>query len=369
MKITDIKIYQYKIPLRKNLKINNTEINTRVGYIVIVNDQEDSTGAGEVSPLPGLHKESSASSLNQLKQVIQFLLHQEIPGNLQKLKGGFTRWLSQYHLYPSVQFGIESAILNLLASHYKKPLYSLLSDRYQENIPVNGLVVSSDPRIYMIIQKMIDQGYTSIKIKVGNLEIDREIKIINTIIKLTDGKALLRLDANRSWEIDRALYFINSINKQNIEYIEEPLKNSTILDRLYSKTKIPLAIDESLFTDHLMSNDLSFLNKKWLRAIILKPSLIGGLDKTVQYINLAEKSNKLAVISDTFHSGIGISFLACFAAAKIIRKTAAGLNTYDWFTNDLLKQRLSLNHGLCNISNVNKKSKKLKMSLLKKIDM
>ena len=165
------------------------------------------------------------------------------------------------------------------------------------------------------------------------------------------------------------LHFINSINKESIEYIEEPLKDPGKLEDLFIKTKISIALDESLLNLNLESLKSSILSMNWLYALILKPSILGGLEKTMRYVDISERTNKIAVISDTFHSGIGISLLACFAAAKIKRNSAAGLNTYQWLAKDLLRQRLTINRSSLNLSNTYSKSKNLKTSLLTKIDI
>ena len=375
MKIKKFEIFQYQLPLNRILHIKNHAINIRTGFLIILADQEGYNGIGEISPLPGLHHENNDHNLEILKICKQNIINREIPPNFEKLDGGFIEWLEQYNLSPSVQFGIESAVLNLLADKYNIPLYSLLSNRYHKNIYINALLSCHDPHIYEKCRKLIARNFQSIKIKVGTTPelslsgIDQEIKIINNINKLIKKKCYLRLDANQAWDLEQAVYFINSIDRENIEYIEEPLKNPAKHEELYNKTKISIALDESLLKWNFNTFQSSLLSMNWVYALILKPSLLGGLDKTMRYIDLSERMNKISVISDTFHSGIGISLLACFAAAKLKRKTAVGLNTYHWLAKDLLKQRLSFNRGICNISTIYIKSKNVKMSVLEKIDI
>ncbi len=58
MIIKDFELFQFQLPLRTPLKIANKEISNRDGLILKITDESNNIGVGEISPLPGLHKEN-----------------------------------------------------------------------------------------------------------------------------------------------------------------------------------------------------------------------------------------------------------------------------------------------------------------------
>lgn len=154
-----------------------------------------------------------------------------------------------------------------------------------------------------------------VKLKVGqNLEND-----IERIKQLHALGCSIRLDASRRWNMEEALQFAKRCTVP-IEYIEEPLRKSGELSRFYSKTGLPLALDETLY-----------LNEPWegiegVTTLILKPSALGPLRRTRE---LADRG-KDVVISSCFESETGIAFLKELSAA-INPGKYAGLDTLRFF--------------------------------------
>jgi len=131
---------------------------------------------------------------------------------------------------------------------------------------------------------------------------------------------------------------------------------------LYKETGLPIALDESL-TEISPEN---FIHKHWINTLIIKPALIGSVKKTLEFINLAKTNGIKTVISDTFHTGIGLSFLIRLASI-IAEPTPMGFDTYSWLDDDILLERLPIEDGSFDLKTVMDLGSKVDFSKLVKV--
>jgi o-succinylbenzoate synthase len=228
---------------------------------------------------------------------------------------------------------------------------------------INALLSGTTEQILEKVYHYLKEGFTVFKLKVGRNTIEEDIRLVNKIGSQIEGKSLLRLDANLAWSLEDALHFLQNINRKNIEYIEEPLKKYDGLQILFDKTNIPIALDENI----LRIPAHSFIPPSWLKAIVIKPTAIGGLEKSIQLIRFAEENGIKPVVSDTFQSGVGLSLLIAISTAINKKDIAMGFDTYSWLKEDILIQRLNFNANIIDIKNFLDIISNLDYSKLKKI--
>jgi o-succinylbenzoate synthase len=338
LKIKNIEIFRYRLPLHSQLPVFGKPIETRTGCLIQINSDSGEFGYGEIAPLPSLHDEDLEKALPQLKLWQLKLSDRTIPENLERLNGRFEKWFADNCLFPTVRFGIETAVLNLLAKSRKISLASLLASHYQKRVAVNGLVDGNNREILLQVSKLFEQGLTTIKMKVGRNSIDEDVEIIKMLNQRYAGEIKLRLDANRSWEYEDAMMFSNTINKIMIEYIEEPLKDFKLLEKYHKNTGIPVALDESLSE----ISPYALKEFSYATALVLKPSVIGGFEKCTWFIREGKNLGMYPVISCAFQSGVGLSATVNFAASLNPGSTAMGFGTMKWFKKDILSEPISI---------------------------
>ena len=137
MKIVDITLYKYELPLIRPLMIKGYAINTRCGVIISLTDESGFTGLGDAVPLPGLHDESLEDAIEELVKI-------------QKAKK-----LSGIAL-PSVRFAVEGATLDLTIQKEK-----VFDGIEKLHIPVNALMMGNDISEF---ESLCDAGFKVIKI-------------------------------------------------------------------------------------------------------------------------------------------------------------------------------------------------------------
>lgn len=362
MKLFSVELYRYQLKLNSPLLVKGRKSDIREGLIVRVQSSNSQEGFGEITPLSGFSQETLEDALDQMKSFKSFLLSESIPDHLEKMDERFENWLSRFNLLPSVRFGLEMAILNLLANQKQITLGKLLSDTHHENIRLSGLLQGTKQEVISELKKLLDQGYQSFKLKVGgNLEEDIEKTL--AVIKIINGKALLHLDANQNWNLNHAIQFVEEIGLASIEYVEEPFQDTNMIEEFVMRTTVPVALDES-FTgmnfDEIKSID-------GVDLLILKPTMIGSIEKTFKYIKEGKRLALTMVISSMFESGIGVLTLANLAGLTA-HVNYAGIDTLKWFKEDLLLEPLQTKQGRMDISKRSIHSKDINFKLLTKIN-
>ena len=356
-------IFQYELPLILPIQVTQTQINIRSGFIIRIWNEKNYSGFGEIAPLPSLHNETPDLALQNLRDLQTIFIESEIPHYLDGLDGGFEKWFNGKEMLPSVRFGLEMAVLNLIANQNNQTLGSLLSKNFQKKIDLNGLVSGNKNQIIQQVERLIQEGYQTIKFKVGRKSVEEDIQSVREVKKIVNNETRLRFDANRNWSLPDAIQFGKAIGYENIEYIEEPLSDISKLDIFYDQTGIPIALDESL--QDIPMKDLE--NIKGLKTFVIKPSLMGGFERSMEFIQFGKVHNIYSVISSTFESCIGLTSLADFASSLNPGDVAMGLDTHKWFKEDLLENGFHSNHGKVDIELLRESSKLVRQELLKNI--
>ncbi|MCL5985089.1 MAG: o-succinylbenzoate synthase [Actinobacteria bacterium] len=357
MIISDIKLKKYEINLNKPLWVKGFKITCRHGIIIMLKTSEGEIGYGEVSPLPNFHQENFKEAAGQLIEIKDKIIRYEIDENLFTFNKQLSSPFENLGLFPSVQFGLEMALLNIF---YSKKNYSFFSREDAGKITVNKLIPKGTSLSKKYVKEIINDGFKSIKIKVGHNSPDVDIDRVLKLKSFLPQNISIRLDANGSWSLEDAIYFVLKTGKDNIEYIEDPLNDLRKLKLFYHKTRFPIAIDESLL--EFCKNHI--FNNKIITAVVLKPSLIGGFFKTAYFINKARSKHIKVILSNTLQTGPALSAIALFAAQMGLYDTPMGLDTLQYFHEDLLKEYFPIENGEINLFKLIEIFRKIRLDLL-----
>jgi O-succinylbenzoate synthase len=357
LKIKSVDLYSYEIPLIFPLIIRNHTISKRNGYIVKLTTHSGLSGYGDIAPLPGLHTEMWDEIPDALKNITRYLLEHTFGWDLAFSEIDST----DYNIPTSLKFGLESAILNLIDLQMKNSDMNYYFSDLVEKIEINALIDPTERPVEQAFSEKISRGFSCIKVKTGRQSLEADIRMVKRLYEIAGESVLLRIDSNRSWSLGDALQFCNGVPSRAIEYLEEPLRDPYELPKLFQLTYFPLAVDESLEEN----KPESLLNEKWVSAAVVKPAVIGGIFRTFKLLHQADKLQKKVIISDTYHSGIGVSMLTRIAAIRREKITAAGLDTYSRLKEDILQERLSIEGGVVHLNDVQRKSQNLNFGVLR----
>lgn len=302
-------IYRYTLPVEAGVILRHQRLKQREGLIVHLKCGT-LEGWGEIAPLPEFSEESVDEAQTQ---AIEWLAAwDEARCNNQKMPLD--------NLYPSVAFGLSCALAEL-------------KNRINEegNYYTAPLCYGDPDELYQQLDEM--PGEKVAKIKVGLYEANRDGLIADMLLEaIPDLK--LRLDANRSWSLEKAAQFARYVHpsrRPRIQFIEEPCKTVELSREFAKEHDIAIAWDETV-----REEGFECKAEPHLTAIVIKPTLVGSLEKCIELIEKAHAQGLIAVISSSIESSLGLTQLARIAQ-QYTPEVTPGLDTLDLMEGQLLR--------------------------------
>jgi O-succinylbenzoate synthase len=237
----------------------------------------------------------------------------------------------------SVRFGLELAVWNLYAASSGRTLPELVTPSPRAVVPVNGLLAGSPADVLADARRMKDAGYRSIKLKVGTRTVAEDVALVRALGEELGVGISLRLDANRAWGYQEAAEFAGGAAGMRFEYVEEPLSDPAWLPDFVRELGVPVALDESL-----VGMEPENVQESFAVAFVLKPTLLGGISRTLRMAERALRLGVTPVVSSAYESGVGTAALVALAAGIGDRPVPAGLDPYRAMAEDVLETLLNL---------------------------
>ena len=357
--IANVETATFSLPLRHPTTTSvGATSSTRDGWLLRVTLDDGSVGLGECSPLPGLHRETRAESGAQLAVVASLLERVDVPTNVTLLNGAFTSWIedvvgvrSSGELFPSVRFAVESAVTNALAASAGKTLSRIMTGddgrAEVDDVLVNGLVDAATDvdAARREARALVDAGYACLKVKVargaGSEGARADAERLAAIRQEVGPNVILRADANRGWDLGEALDFGARAQELGVglQYVEEPTRASHEIAAFHFTTGVPVALDETIDDILRESTDFAAASAAIARvadrstgivAVVLKPSVVGGVEATASVARIAMSRGVRPVLSSAFESGVGLSVIGHLAATldDVLREDVAAAKEF-----------------------------------------
>ncbi|HGY4720008.1 o-succinylbenzoate synthase [Citrobacter amalonaticus] len=286
-------VYRWQIPMDAGVVLRDRRLKTRGGLYVRLHDGERQ-GWGEISPLPGFSQETQEEAQVALLAWVDGWLQGEdaLPD------------------MPSVAFGVSCALAEIAGTLPEAADYRAAP------------LCTGDPDD-LVLQLADMPGEKVAKVKVGLYEAVRDGMVVNLLLEAIP-ELRLRLDANRAWTPLKAQQFAKYVNpdyRNRIAFLEEPCKTRDDSRAFARETGIAIAWDESL-----READFVFEAEEGIRAVVIKPTLTGSLEKVREQVQAAHALGLTAVISSSIESSLGLTQLARIAA-WLTPDTIPGLDT------------------------------------------
>jgi len=334
MKLARFDLYRYSLPFSRPLPLGGITRFQREGILLRLSGDDGSEGWGETAPLPGFSVESQSEAASQLRRLAGSMVGREVKEDWVDPYGEFGRELDR--VAPSVRFGFELAVWNLYAPSSGRTLPEVVTPFPRAVVPVNGLLAGSPAEVLVEARRKSDAGYRSIKLKIGTRTVAEDVALVRALGEGLGEDISLRLDANRLWDYEEAAEFVRGTAGVRFEYVEEPLADPERLPDFVGEFGVPVALDESL-----VGMEPEKL-EAFAVAFVLKPTLLGGISRTLRAAGRAHRLGVTPVISSAYESGVGTAALVALAAGIGDRPVAAGLDTYHMMAEDVLETPLNL---------------------------
>lgn len=316
---------------RETFKTKDTYL-LKVGY-----ENEEVFGVGECSPLWTLSVDPRAQYPKQLDWVCEHI-------------NDWERFLYSDELfdYPSIQFGLETALLDL-QNGGRKIIFPSKFTNGLDQIEINGLIWMGDYNFMaQQIEDKIKLGFNCVKLKIGAIDWEAEKKLLSFIRNRFSAKEIeLRVDANGAFPADDALEKLKVLSDLEIHSIEQPIMAGQInkLSALCLNTPVPIALDEELIGIVKKEDKAALLEKVKPQYIILKPSLLGGIKSCNEWIYLAGHYNVGWWITSALEGNVGLNAIAQYTY-QTGNKLPQGLGTGQLFEENFNSPLKLINNQL-----------------------
>jgi o-succinylbenzoate synthase len=326
-----LEIKPYQLDFKFSAKTSRGSINERkVWFIRIMNSLGD-YGIGEVAPIHRLSPEDPEEIEDLLTNLAIKISGCNAPVNQQEsldLAAGLVPVS-----YPSIRFGLETALLDLASGGKKTFFNQRLKDI---RLPINGLIWMGDPDFMRTqIKLKLDQGFSCIKLKVGALDFDTEMQIIKDL-RAISSDLIIRLDANGAFQTNEVLLKLKQLSRFNIHSIEQPIlpRQPEAMEIVCLKSPIPIAFDEELIGIDKEQDRMELVQELKPQYLVLKPTLHGGMQSVKEWIDLAEIQGIEWWMTSYLESNIGLNAIAQFTST-FANSNHSGLGTGNLYQNNI----------------------------------
>ncbi|GLP97824.1 o-succinylbenzoate synthase [Paraferrimonas sedimenticola] len=296
-------LHRYQAPLTKALPLGQNTLHHREGLIL--------SGNGicvEIAPLPEFSKESLADCVSALTRTREHL-------NAERLPLPLNEWMAPFALVPpAVAWG-----LSLLWAKANQLLPARLNSQRQPLLHGDSNQIAEQ-------LKALPSDTLQVKLK-ASPNVERTVQQVYQVLEQLP-KARFRIDANQSLSFEQAEQLYAMLPKAHIDYIEEPTASIAEAQRLFDLFGIRYAVDETLVSQG------DFQVHDGLVALVIKPMLLGSLERLDAIADKAQHCGVSVVISASFESSLGLNDLGKIAE-HYAPSGIMGLDTLGAFASDI----------------------------------
>ncbi len=302
-------------------------LTSKDSWFIFIYDKEEPQvkGVGECSIIKGLCIDDRPDFEQKLKQVCSDI-------------NNWSNWLEEgLFEFPSIRFGLEMAIRDLSVGGTRLLFPSSFTEG-KDMIPINGLVWMGDYHTMKLrIVEKIESGYSCVKLKIGAINFEDELKLLKLIRNdFSDKDIELRLDANGAFSAKEAPEKLNRLSEFSIHSIEQPIKQHQWekMAEICRNSPIPVALDEELIGIYHREEIKRMLDVINPHYIILKPGLLGGWKQSNIFIEEAENYNIGWWVTSALEANIGLNAIAQWTYT-LNNSMPQGLGTGQLFINNI----------------------------------
>jgi len=316
--------FKYKLKFKRPAGTSRGVLKTKLTYFIVLTEK-GKIGYGECNLFPGLSVDDRPDYEKQLIWTCR------------NIDLGKAELLKANHEFPSIQFGLEQAFLSF-DSMNSFELFNNSFSQYEKGISINGLIWMGDEGFMREqVAAKLEQGFDTIKMKIGAIDFATELKILKSIRSFYDSdKITLRVDANGAFNPLEALEKLEALAAYDLHSIEQPIKqgNWEAMSRLCATTPLDIALDEELIGIFKSEDKKRLLKKIMPQYIILKPALVGGFNGAEEWMRFADELGIPYWITSALESNIGLNAISQWTASLKLNG-AQGLGTGALFTNNI----------------------------------
>ncbi|MHA3904964.1 enolase C-terminal domain-like protein [Castellaniella sp. WN] len=204
--------------------------------------------------------------------------------------------------------------------------------------PINSVDEAS---IEPEVGRLLGEGFRVFKVKVGK-DRSADIRRVNAILDVLDGRAMISIDANRAYSREDAIWFARRLTRPGIELFEQPCAADAWDDNaaVAGECPVPLMLDEPICGLADIERAAGIENVGFCKV---KLKRFGSLDLLAEGIQSIHDHGMRAILGDGLGSEIN-NWMEAAVASRLIR-TRGEFNGFLKHRDRLLLNPLPFDRG------------------------
>ena len=344
-------IHPFRVALRSPFVTGGVSVRFRSGFLVSIT-AGGLTGWGEASPLPGWSRNSLLQTETALRPALEAI------GT--DAESAVVAVIASLEHAPHARAAVAGAWADLQARQAGTTLAAHLVESTgagrsrstgagraetsgkgrsgpapYEEVAVNALVTADEPDdVGSEAHEAVEAGFRAVKLKVGRAEPATDVDRVRAARAGLGPEAELRLDANGAWDQATAVEVLGRVQDCNIAYCEEPVAGIEAIAAVGRRSRIPVAVDESIRTE----SDAVRALELGVSTLIVKPQALGGPDVALAIAARTREAQASVVVTSFLDSAVGLAHALHVAAAvdaAASHRQVHGLATAELLAEDL----------------------------------
>jgi L-alanine-DL-glutamate epimerase-like enolase superfamily enzyme len=233
-----------------------------------------------------------------IQEALNTLYVQALPGRdphdvreiWQQLYYGKSHWIGRAGATTMAQSAVDIALWDLVAQNAGLPLWRLLGGGRAEDVPVYnthaGWLNYSIPQLQSEARRLLDEGYTALKMKVGLADTVEDLCRVQAVRSAIGDGIPLMVDANQKWDLQQATLAARLLEPLQLAWLEEPLHPDDVAAhrRLARRCTIPIALGEQLYSTHAFRD---YISAGAVEVVQVDVCRVGGITPWLEVAALA----------------------------------------------------------------------------------
>jgi L-alanine-DL-glutamate epimerase-like enolase superfamily enzyme len=272
-------------------------------------------GLGEAMTLgPYYGRESQGTVMALLAEHFwSKVLFEEDPFNIDLIHFKMDKTVSENSF---AKTAVDVALHDIVGKSLNIPVSKLIGGAYTDKIALHWPIGIEGPKeIAADVEKGMNAGFKAIKMKIGN-NAKRDIELVRIVRETAGDDIALVVDANQAYDTKTAIQVIRSIEKYNVQRVEQPVhyKDLDGMALVRRSVAIPIGACESAVTQQdviqiIKREAADFLNFKVMRS--------GGFYPSKAIVQMATAAGIFCASSTMLGMGIELAVDAHFAVSTI----------------------------------------------------
>lgn len=328
MKIAQISLYQVSLPLKAPYRVSFRTYTEFEPLLVEMRDDEGRSGWGEAYIPAGSTAETIDSAWAFCREQAALFIGKTV-----------------YEARSTLDEKAESAPFAVAAMRTALDLLSrhpALKVEREIRIPLLVPVASkADPEINDEVERLLDVGYRTLKVKVG-WNVEDDLARVSAVQRAVHGRAQITIDANRAYTCEQGCQFASSLEPAGIALFEQPCEaDEWVANAAVAKVStVPLMLDESIRSVRDIERAATI---EGVKLVKLKLKRLGGIDRALEAMRAAREVGLDVCLGDGVATDLLCWVEAC--AGRGFLNRAGDMNGFLKPRSSLLKEPLAFENG------------------------